>query len=64
MTIIETITKMAGTIAEGYEPEALARAFWTLICEPTTSSQPSAPSKRSRRLWELRNLQTQKTSPP
>src|ERR1700744_5006505 len=35
MTTIDTITQSAGTLAEGYEPEALARAFWTLICEPS-----------------------------
>jgi len=34
MTTIDAITKTAGTLAEAYEPEALARAFWTLICEP------------------------------
>jgi DNA processing protein len=34
MTTIDTITKNAGALAEGYEPEAIARAFWTLICEP------------------------------
>jgi DNA processing protein len=34
MTTIDTITRTAGILAEGYEPEALARAFWTLICEP------------------------------
>lgn len=34
MTTIDTITKTGGSLAEAYEPEALARAFWTLICEP------------------------------
>jgi len=34
MTTIETITNSAGSLADGYEPEVLARAFWTLICEP------------------------------
>ena len=34
MTTIDTITKAAGTLAEGYETEALARAFWTLVCAP------------------------------
>jgi DNA processing protein len=34
MTTIDTITKTVGTPAEAYEPEALARAFWTYVCEP------------------------------
>jgi DNA processing protein len=34
MTTIDTITKDAGNLAEGYEPGALARAFWTYITEP------------------------------
>jgi hypothetical protein len=34
MTAIDTIIQSAGTLAEGYEPEALARAFWTYVCEP------------------------------
>jgi DNA processing protein len=34
MTSIDTIIKTAGGLAEAYEPEALARAFWTYITEP------------------------------
>lgn len=34
MTIIDTITQHAGTLAERYEPAALARAVWTLVAEP------------------------------
>jgi DNA processing protein len=34
MTTIDTIIKTAGGLAEAYEPEALARAFWTYITEP------------------------------
>jgi DNA processing protein len=34
MTTIDTITQSAGRLAEGYEPESLARAFWTFATEP------------------------------
>jgi DNA processing protein len=34
MTTIDIITQSAGSLAEAYEPEALARAFWTNITEP------------------------------
>jgi DNA processing protein len=34
MTIIDKITSEAGTLANAYEPEALARAFWTHVTEP------------------------------
>jgi DNA processing protein len=34
MTIIDTITKASGALAEGYDPDALARAFWTYVTEP------------------------------
>jgi DNA processing protein len=34
MTTIDKITREAGPLANAYEPEALARAFWTHVTEP------------------------------